>query len=549
MKLSRDFSVRRRLFVFATGLACAVGVGAAVDIGAQESGATPVAISVDTGPRQALLGVGASELIGTHETFGRLSEDRRQRLHEELWGGLSFNAMRLWLRLEEYAPQAGVRDLDRGFDTPYLEMIRGAQAQGVDTFILSGDGAPDYMRETRWFRDHRGQLVDKVVLKPDMVDDHAAALADYVLEVRETHDIHIEAVTLQNEPDSAWGDFRLYYDPALMVQGVKQLRGALDERGLSDVKIIGGETANADQTGLGMLHALRDDPVAWDALGGIATHSYNMAATPEFYDFTVADEAGRTREYWQTEAASLGPENVGDVERGASLAARFLNDMNHGVTHWFHFIGYSYDDPNDNGSHIITYNPDAGPDDEGWITTYTKYYYLQQLTDTFDIGAVFRGSDSDLESEHGMLWTYGRKPQIVSSTAQNPDGSWGIAVVNYTSDEFRDDPGFYADNAGYDAEAFEVTIYVDELSAYHALEFAVALSGLEQDALLENEALQTLTMRHGYLRLTIDPLQLITLRSVGVSQLIIPEPAGLLSVLTLVVLGMLGYDRRRGNPI
>lgn len=536
MNLIRDYSVRRRLVFLVTGVLCTVGSPFSHGAHAQQ----PVAISVDSGQRQALLGVGASELIGTHETFGRLSPERQQQLSEELWGGLNFNAMRLWLRLDEYAPEAGTRDLGRGFDTPYLDMIRGAQAHGVDTFILSGDGAPDYMRETRSFVDHTGQRVDKVVLRPDMVDDHAAALADYVLGVRETHGINIEAVTLQNEPDSAWGDFRLYYDPALMVQGVKQLRSALDQRGLTDVKVIGGETANADESGSDMFRAIRADDTAWDALGGIATHSYNMAATPEFYDFTVAEE-GRRLEYWQTEAASLGPESVGDVERGASIAARFLNDMNHGVTHWFHFIGYSYDDPNDNGSHIITYRPDADEDNPDWVETYTKYHYLQQLTDTFDIGAVFRGSDSDVEGEHGMLWTYGRKPQIVSSTAENPDGTWGIAVVNYTSDEFLDDPGFHADNAGYDAEAFEVTIFVEELAGYTSLLFAASLSGLEGDELLENQEQQTVEMRDGYLTLMIDPLQLVTLRSLKAEASINPEPASM----GLMLVGMIGLSRRR----
>ena len=463
-------------------------------------------ITAAAGERQSLRGVGAGQNIDSHEGFDRLTARRQEMVQDHLWTDLDLNALRLWLPLELYAPTPGVRDLDAAYVRPYAAMVRGALARGVNQIIVTGDGAPDWMRETRTVTDEAGRSVEKVVLRRDMVDTHAAALAEYAAALRDDHGLTVDAITLQNEPDSAHGDFRLFYNAPLMVEGVKALRSALDARGLQRVAIVGPETANADDTAVSMLQALKDDPDAWDALGGIATHSYNMAATEE----TAAFTDGFTKPYWQTESSSVGPEDPGDVERGASLAARFLNDMNHGVTHWFYFIGYDQTDPADNGTRLIKYDPDDPTD--GWITVHTKADYLDQLTDAFDIGATFRGVDSSLEG--GMTWSYGRKPRVVASVARNPDGTWAVAVVNYTSDDFATGTAFERDNAGHAAEAFGVTLVIEELRDAGAVEMDLRLSGPVAGGIVGNADRGRATVLDGRVTITVEPLQLVTLRSV-----------------------------------
>ena len=147
------------------------------------------------------------------------------------------------------------------------------------------------------------------------------------------------------------------------------------------------------------MDALKADPAAWNALAGIASHSYNMAATPE----AAKRVLGTGKQYWMTEASDNGPEVPGDAVRAASLASRFLNDMNHGVTHWVHFVGFEVPDPNDNATRILAYTPKPFA-----ITTFQKYYYYRQLSRAFDVGAVFRASQSSLDGD--MTWTYGRSP-------------------------------------------------------------------------------------------------------------------------------------------
>src|SRR6185437_10789806 len=88
------------------------------------------------------------------------------------------------------------------------------------------------------------------------------------------------------------------------------------------------------------IDAIQADPDAWRALSAIASHSYNMAATPEAASRIAAADGRNTKDYWMTEASANGPEAPGDALQAASLASRFLNDMNHRVTHWIHFIGF-----------------------------------------------------------------------------------------------------------------------------------------------------------------------------------------------------------------
>jgi hypothetical protein len=77
-----------------------------------------------------------------------------------------------------------------------------------------------------------------------------------------------------------------------------------------------------------------------------------------------------------TEASDNGPEEAGNSYRAASLAARFLNDMNHRVTHWIHFLGFEVTDPRDNATRIMAYTPNPLR-----TTIFQKYFTYQQLVE------------------------------------------------------------------------------------------------------------------------------------------------------------------------
>ncbi len=170
-------------------------------------------------------------------------------------------------------------------------------------------------------------------LKSDQFDEHAAVIADFIRDLRDKHHITIEATGVQNEPnDTADCQFA----PAEMVRSVKLLRAALDSRGLQQVKIIAPETVGCAGTwfwvnnsvtlvdnpkaagkplAYAIVDALKADNAAWQALGGISTHSYDGAATEWMADTIASTE----KDYWMTEFCVGGHEAPGDFFR-ASVA-------------------------------------------------------------------------------------------------------------------------------------------------------------------------------------------------------------------------------------
>ncbi len=451
---------------------------------------TPLTITVTPGARQTFRGFGASAL-----NFGReyqtLTPAQRRLLSRTLWHDLRFQTLRLWFNTDQYAPTPGAHDMTT-FRANYVDsgLIADARAQGVTTLLLAPDHVPTYMTE----KSAQGSAETGMALKPSATDAYADLLADFLQRLRRETGVVMDVTGVQNEPND-----QERFTPAQVVEVVKRLRADLDADGLTRVEIIAPEQANVDGGMLETAHALRADPDAWRALAGLASHSYNNATTPD----SAALVAGTGKSYWMTEASDNGPEVPGDAQRAASLASRFLNDANHRVTHWIHFVGFEVPDPHDNATRILAYTPAPFA-----LTVFQKYYYYRQLSGAFDVGAVFRHSVSSLDGD--MTWTFGRKPHVNAAAARNPDGAWAVGLSDDTADDFPATTPFQRDNSGFPAQAFAVTVRVPELSAVHALRFAVRRS----NSGVNDVPAGTVVMRDGVVTVPrIGPLDLITLRS------------------------------------
>ncbi|MEO1237013.1 MAG: hypothetical protein AAFX76_09520, partial [Planctomycetota bacterium] len=234
----------------ATGLCVAAVWSGSSAAQAGEDGMGSVLVTAAAGERQSLLGVGAGQNFNAIDGYRQLTDAQKKQIEDVFWTGLDFNALRIWLPVGEYAPSPGVTDLDAAFTDPYLEMVRGAVARGVDQIVVTAAGVPEYMKHQRQVDNvNRGSgTVTQTVLRPEQVRAHADALAGYVHDVWTTHGIEIDAVSLQNEPDVPNHPGELYYNAALMVEGIKTLRAALDDRGLTHVKVVGPESSSADDT-------------------------------------------------------------------------------------------------------------------------------------------------------------------------------------------------------------------------------------------------------------------------------------------------------------
>lgn len=458
-----------------------------------------VLITTARGGRQTFAGFGTS-LGNWRGDYQKLPAAERKRLSELLWRELKFKTLRLWLNTNEYAPERGQHDLAT-FRRNYVDsgIIDDATKQGVTTLLLAPDGLPEYMK---------AKLPDgKVELNDAEVANYATLIADFIQRLKQETGIQLDVTGIQNEPNNL-ERFR----PQQIAAVVKSLRHELDARGLKSVAIIAPEHSSSDGVLYEQVDALKNDPEAWQALGGIASHSYNMAATDEIAKRISGDDGANSKPYWMTEASENGAEEPGDAFRATSLAARFLNDMNHRVTHWIHFLGFEVADPKDNATRIIAYTPTPFR-----AVLFQKFYYYRQLANTFDVGAVFRDSQSDLDGD--MTWTYGLKPHLTAAAARNPDGSWGIGIANYTAASFKGVQGWSDDNwnitqGGHTpGETYTVTIQIEELAGHSDLSFKVhRSSGTLQDI---TEA--PILMKNGRVTVQVRPLELVTLRSSAIN--------------------------------
>lgn len=440
-----------------------------------------VTITAGTQARQKFAGLGASIFpwVPSSRYNAEVTPKQTAQMANMIWRDSRFRSVRLWIHPGAEPVSYYV---DGFFKTGKLQAVMAAG--GTDLLL-----APEYLPAD--MNDGKGYI------KETDIPRYANILADFILDFKKQTGILINHSGILNEPN----DRPVKFSDAQWPRMIKAFRQALDARGLKMVKIIAPESANCSEDAYRVVDSIHSDPTAWRALAGIATHSYNNAATE-----AMAGRSLGQKPYWMTEASDIGPEASGDALRAASVASRFLNDINHGVTHWMHFIGFEEADPKDNATRIIAYN--ASP---FRITRFQKYAYYKQLSQTFDVGAVLRHSTSDKEGE--MTYTYGKKPRINAAVAKNPDGTWAIGLSNYTAPSFSDaeDPkNFELHNSGYSAKTFRITVRIPELAKRKKMRFAVRRSNSN----VNNVALQNVIMQNGVVVVqNVQPLDLITLRS------------------------------------
>lgn len=458
-----------------------------------------VTITVKPGERQIYQGMGGSLKTGWATRYAKLNEEQQKKLSDMLWKDAKLNTIRIWFVAKHYAPTSGERILEKAFSPVLAKQVKAAQKRGVKHLVLAPCGVPKYLKKIKpenWPKDKK---FPKTEIDLKKRPEHAAIIADFIKDVKKTYGIEFTATGLQNEPNTGHDS---HFTADQMVISVKLLRHALDKRGLKKVKVIAPETASCDRVAYKMVDALKADPKAWKVLDGIATHSYNMGATDKLYEKIE----GEKKEFWQTESSSPGREKPGDDLRASIAATTFLSDMNNGVTHWIYFIATAGTDPKDNGTRILAFDPMIPPNDS-WLIPHYKYYYLKQLSQTFDPGCKPRKPYSSLDKT--MTWTYGRKPRVVAAVAKNPDGTWSIGISNHTIKKIPSKK-FNKDNCGRLAESFIVHVDVDELLEAGNITFDLVRSGPDGKTLVKEKPV---TMKDGTVTLTIHPRELITLRS------------------------------------
>ena len=310
---------------------------------------------------------------------------------------------------------------------------------------------------------------------------------------------------IRNKSNShQFGNCRM--EPQDVINAIKAARVEFDKKGLQSVQIIGPGTiefwprdhidANHLQSytvprGDDSLYfaTIGADPAAVSAMGAFSFQDYGKGATT--FMESVVKKSGK--DFWCSLAATDdAPGDNSNWMLAAISSAQYLSDVNHGVTHFTHWSM---------GQLVRNDNP-ANPQ------FHSRYHAFKSLNSTFDVGAVFRGSTSSPAAPTSdMHWEYYKEPDIISATARNPDGSFGIGVVNLTGlDAEHRWLNYYANNS----KTISLTINVPELANTPSVTFRLwkmkSGDGSISDA-------GNVTMTNGKLTMQVGSMEIYSLRS------------------------------------
>jgi hypothetical protein len=360
--------------------------------------AQAVDVTVAGTPRQAFSGFGVSQIAydGEQSQITNIPTAIRAQMADMIYTDLNTRILRMWLGP---GSSAGTRNFYRDVYAPE------AAARGVTTHLMApGIGEPRPAND-----DYAG---------------YGRSVANYIKSLKDlAQPLRIDVTGMNNEPgmhqDPQYGGWSY----AGINTTITTIRARLDELGCQSTKIVAPEGANADEWVLGSAQSMRADAATWEAILGIASHSYSMAALESIGQVALQGN----REYWMTESSENGAESMQDSGMPYRVASRFVNDMNHGVTHWIYFIGY-YSEVNNSNSDtktkLINYDPSTGQ-----IQAWPKYYYLKHLLSDFTLGSRFRHCIRPAGQGGEMNWS-NSDAGIYVATAQRTDNSWAVAVTS-----------------------------------------------------------------------------------------------------------------------
>lgn len=337
------------------------------------------------------------------------------------------------------------------------------------------------------------------IIKTSKIPQYAEMVADYVSILKADYNINIDYLTVFNEP-------LFHFTPEQLRTVVKEMRKALDKKGLANVKILADEWAEIDEFTLYAWEELLKDKEALDAIDGLSFHSYTTNSIGYYKNVEeIFKKAGK--EIWMTESSDtdvLSTVPYGDIIQGSNQASRMLNDLNNYVEYWIHFLGTSNGKLGGGANATFLAGTDSSKEQKAYTRNGT-YHYYNQILNAFDYGSVFRYCTTQ---EYGdMSRPRGKKPAINAAFVQNPDGSYAMGIANSTNERIISQ-GWGKQNENLRSIKQNVEIYIEELAG-KTVEFEVVRSGKDGFSLSEG----TVKAINGKLNITLSDCELVTLRS------------------------------------
>jgi len=331
--------------------------------------------------------------------------------------------------------------------------------------------------------------------------------------LKKLHDagVPINVMGLWNKPNTNGSGTR-YRTPETVVTDIKLLHEKMVALGIQDYfKLIAPETvewwplAALEQQEKYDYHkgddenyirAIMADSEALASLSCFAIQSYGKGMTRELRD--LVRPTGK--EIWTTLSATDAVDHDSDYIDpviGPVRCAIMLSDLNLGASRciswtWQQMIALGY---------LKGCSPDSLPLEP-------TYHFLANLSSALDSGAWLRQCISDPpRPSPEMDFNYSREPDIVAASAQNPDGSWTIALLNLTGVHAQHYASYFDPEEG---RPYHVTVRIEELATQSKVPFSVRRTRAVADRIAKDPEI---TMSKGTLKIEVQPLELAVLRS------------------------------------
>ena len=194
-----------------------------------------VTITALPGARQTFAGLGASIFPWTPSAVynAQVTPAHTRLMARLLWRDARFRSARLWFHPADYAPAPGQRRIAFCVDGyARTGKLPAALAAGATDLLLAPNEIPPYMG------DGHGYINDADL------PNYAALLADFIQDFKAHTGILFTAAGILNEPNDRPVRFRDAQWPVM----VKDLRRALDARGLRQVEVVAPSPPTAART-------------------------------------------------------------------------------------------------------------------------------------------------------------------------------------------------------------------------------------------------------------------------------------------------------------
>ena len=366
-----------------------------------------------------------------------------------------------------------------------------------------------------------GQLDDQYV------DQYAKMMARAVYDIKETFGYTVDYVGTGDEPDFDEST-RQYQLPLI----VKKARQYLDQYGLTSTKIVSAECCNLRLND--WVHPLYQDQEAWKALGGLSGHDFNtgvvdpslaqaasawnkkMYSTSSGYDGLAENVA----DWVKYDAA--GTLSVEDYMKAIQNSSAIMNDTNLGTSGYLTFnavfpVDATWPSGNTNFA-MVYFDPTGGTNLGELYAISANYKYVKQLNETIDQGATmhkaYRVTDDgaiDWMSDITVYNKYQLTNKLSVNAGQNPDGTWGINLLNKTDSDVTSK---YYQQTQKPQPAETITVNLDVRSLYGTGVQEFEMISITPGSTV-SESVGTVTLVDGRGTVDVFPFELLSLRSVN----------------------------------